>query len=105
MNNIKQTGKEIKKKLSFGDYDSASHQQAERPVIQQASQPASQHTSMQEQQQEERAAKIKVTYYLSEDDHNALTDIYIKRLQHRMKVDKSSLISEAIQLLYKKEIQ
>lgn len=49
--------------------------------------------------------KVKVTYYLTDEDNNALTDIYIKRLQSRQKTDKSALISEAIKLLYLRENQ
>ncbi len=47
--------------------------------------------------------KIKVTHYLSEEDNDRLTSMYIKRLQEKKKVDKSALISQAIQLLFKKE--
>ena len=47
--------------------------------------------------------KIKVTHYLSEEDNDRLTNMYIKRLQEKKKVDKSALISQAIQLLFKKE--
>jgi hypothetical protein len=54
--------------------------------------------------QEQHGAKIKVTYYLSEDDYSALTHVYIKRLQDRKKTDRSALIGEAIRLLYEKEM-
>lgn len=49
--------------------------------------------------------KVKVTHYLSEDEEQMLTDIYIKRLQMKKKTDKSALIAEAINLLFKKEMK
>jgi len=49
--------------------------------------------------------KIKATYYLSQEDNQALIDIYIKRLQSKNKTDKSALIAEAINLLYQKEMK
>jgi hypothetical protein len=47
--------------------------------------------------------KIKATYYLTAQEHQALMEIYIQRLQGNKKTDKSALIGEAIQLLYEKE--
>lgn len=47
--------------------------------------------------------KVKVTHYLTPQDHKALMRIYIKRLQNDIKVDKSALITEALHLLCEKE--
>src|SRR5437868_13375153 len=53
--------------------------------------------------QDSRAAtKVKVTYYLTKEDNQRLTNIYIKNLQLGKKIDKSALIAAAIQLLAKK---
>ena len=50
-------------------------------------------------------SKVKATFYLSENDNQLLIDMFIKRLQVKNKTDKSALISEAIQLLYKREMK
>ena len=103
MSNISKAEKKLKKKLSFDDYVH-SEQQAPcgqtniQDAIEQC-QPAATPRNV-----EDSAAKIKVTYYLSEEDHGALTDVYIKRLKSKQKTDRSALVSEAIRLLYKKEI-
>lgn len=146
MSNINHLSREIKKKLSFGDYQASAAPQPVQPVqtvqvtqpIQpvqpmqvqavqtvqpmqsnhavhaipiQAQQPGPDRIQDQkinmvrpaEKEIEKREKKIKVTYYLSDEDNNVLTDIYISRLQNKNKTDKSALIAEAIKLLYKKE--
>lgn len=107
MSNISKAEKNLKKKLSLDDYMQSEQQQAprgqthileaiiEHPVMPKGVQTAEQLVS----------AKIKATYYLSEEDHGALTDVYIKRLQNKQKTDRSALVSEAIRLLYKKEME
>lgn len=63
---------------------------------------ASQHAS---NKSEINSSKIKATYYLTAQDYQALTQVYINRLQSNTKTDKSSLIGEAIKLLYQNELQ
>ena len=126
MSNISQASKELKKKLSFKDYDAPAEQQEAKPVSQpiveqmpasqptildskpvsqtaSASKPLKQYTGKEEAL--EGAKKIKVTFYLSEEDNQLLMDIFIKRLQQRNKTDKSALISEALHLFYKREMK
>ena len=126
MSNISQASKELKKKLSFKDYDAPAEQQEAKPASQpivehvpvsqpavldtkpvsqsaSASKPLKQHADKKEAH--ENAKKIKVTFYLTEDDNQLLTDIFIKRLQQRNKTDKSALISEALHLFYKREMK
>ncbi|MBA3954365.1 hypothetical protein H0X48_03555 [Candidatus Dependentiae bacterium] len=101
MSSILEISKDIKKKLSFNDYNQPASQQGDMPVT--ARQQASK--SLEVKAVEEKASsKIKATYYLSEEDNRALTALYINRLQNNIKTDKSSLICEAIRLLYQKEL-
>lgn len=98
MSNISQAEKNLKKKLSLNDYnqpDGAS-EQAQNSVQTDVG-PSKSPEIVQ--------SKIKATYYLSQDDHAALTQVYIKRLQDRQKTDRSALVSEAIRLLYKQEME
>jgi hypothetical protein len=55
--------------------------------------------------QQQAGSKIKATFYLSDEDHQALTSVFIKRLQERKKTDRSALIAEAINMLYKREMR
>lgn len=55
--------------------------------------------------QKELTKKSRFTVYMTEDDEKALNEVFIKRLRNRQKTDKSSLLCEAIHLLYKKEIE
>jgi hypothetical protein len=107
MSNISKTEKNLKKKLSLDDYVNHEEQQAPRGQvhIQDAIDQCPGSVVEKNCEQLLQAQKIKVTYYLSEDDHSALTNVYIKRLQNRQKTDRSALVSEAIRLLYKKEIE
>lgn len=99
---------------------STAYQHADKPVEPfinmpaecHASMPATQHSNKLTHQQDDLMAgqlndkpvkKIKVTHYLSEEDNDRLTSMYIKHLQEKRKIDKSALISQAIQLLFKKE--
>ncbi len=121
MSNILRTSQDLKKKLSFNDYNSTSPQNIEAPQLKEVDQNikrgkgtsklelknsiASKSELAQETQaQVDSLPKIKATYYLSENDYHALIEVYIKRLQNRHRVDKSALISEAIRLLHKNEI-
>ena len=55
---------------------------------------------------EESAApkKTKTTLYMSQEDEQLLDEVFIKRLRNRNKTDRSTLICEAIRLLYEKEL-
>lgn len=112
MNNISKAEKNLKKKLSLDDYAPAEQvkqtaQQAPQgqTYIPDAVLEESGMNDLLAQAGQSSQAKIKVTYYLSEDDHGALTNVYIKRLQNKQKTDRSALVSEAIRLLYKKEME
>lgn len=48
--------------------------------------------------------KAKTTIYMSEEDENMLTEIFIKRLRDKKKTDKSALLCEGIRLLYQLEM-
>lgn len=98
MSNIEQTQKNLKKKLSFNDYQQVNTQTA--PV-----QAVDIKQNSQTQCSELMNKKIKVTYYLSEEDHDALTELYIDRLAKKQKTDRSALVAQAIRLLYEKEIE
>lgn len=47
--------------------------------------------------------KKKVTYYLTEKENKKFEEIYARRLTSGNKTDRSSLICEAIRLLYRNE--
>jgi hypothetical protein len=53
--------------------------------------------------QQDRPMK-KVTYYLTEEMHKAFEDVYARRIIEGRKTDKSTLISEAVELLHKSEL-
>lgn len=90
MSKILRNNDDIKKKLSFDDYGMPAQQQTSETVKQQAVLPA---------------LKTKVTFYLSDEENDMLMDVYVKRIQEKNKTDKSSLIGEAIKLLFKKEMK
>lgn len=98
MSNIEQTQKNLKKKLSFNDYQQANVQST--PV-----QDVDNQLNCGSQCSEPMSKKIKVTYYLSEEDHDALTELYIDRLTKKQKTDRSALVAQAIRLLYEQEMQ
>ena len=108
MNNISKAQKNLKKKLSLDDYMQVEEQQQSTQnnvQIKEAHSGASNVPDVEKKSEQVTAsAKIKATYYLTEDDHSALTHVYIKRLQNKQKTDRSALISEAIRLLYTKEM-
>jgi len=60
-----------------------------KPVKQQTGKPASQQASK----------MVKATFYLTNEANIALEKIKLKRLENGEKIDKSSLIVEAVQLL------
>jgi len=121
MSNMNKAASKLKGKLSFDDYGKPSKQQAVKPANKQGvktakrhagktagrheSKPASQHNSKLVKQQDGMLVKPnKGTFYLSDDAQNLLTQVYIKHLKAGEKVDKSTLICRAIELLYKKEL-
>jgi hypothetical protein len=108
MSNISKAEKNLKKKLSLDDYMLAEEQEygqgSETDLQAAAIEKTCKSVAVKKDEQHLGSQKIKATYYLSEDDHSALTNVYIRRLQNKQKTDRSALISEAIRLLYKKEI-
>lgn len=110
MSNIIKAQKNLKKKLSLDDYVQSEVQERSSCEISLMQDELPSQTIKHEYEVEKKAdqvvasSKIKATYYLTEDDHSALTHVYIKRLQNKQKTDRSALISEAIRLLYKKEL-
>ena len=104
MDNISKAQKNLKKKLSLDDYVQGQERglYVREQVLVQSDKSDSDASSKAEQTI--GSSKIKATYYLTEDDHSALTHVYIKRLQNKQKTDRSALISEAIRLLYKNEM-
>lgn len=126
MSNISQASKELKKKLSFKDYNAPAEQHeavhASQQVLDQVpvgqlnvlddkavsqyvgdSKPLKQYNKSKKEY--ENTKKIKATFYLSEEDNQLLTDMFIKRLQEKNKTDKSALMVEALRLLYKREMK
>lgn len=126
MSNISQASKELKKKLSFKDYNAPVEQpeavQASQQIVEQVpagqlnvlgdkmvsqqaddSKPVKQYNK--NKKEYENSKKIKATFYLSEEDNQLLTDMFIKRLQEKNKTDKSALMVEALRLLYKREMK
>lgn len=108
MSNISKAQKNLKKKLSLDDYMQIEEQeQGANGQVQVAETTTDKNSTFGAEKKAEQttaSSKIKATYYLTEDDHSALTHVYIKRLQNKQKTDRSALISEAIRLLYKKEM-
>ena len=108
MDNISKAQKNLKKKLSLDDYvqleEQGCHLNGQIQVHEEITGQSSKSSAEKKTEQVVGGSKIKATYYLTEDDHSALTHVYIKRLQNKQKTDRSALISEAIRLLYKKEM-
>lgn len=107
MSNISKAERNLKKKLSLDDYIQIEEQQAPQGQTYISDVVVEKPAGLSSQKNFEQSAnqKIKATYYLSEDDHSALTNVYIRRLQNKQKTDRSALISEAIRMLYKKEME
>jgi hypothetical protein len=109
VSNISKAEKNLKKKLSLDDYVQSEQRQEPQGQTHFTDVVVEQHsviTPVVSQKVEPSVCqKIKATYYLSEEDHGALTDVYIKRLQNKQKTDRSALVSEAIRLLYRKEME
>lgn len=53
---------------------------------------------------QELKKKSKTTIYISEEVEKLLDEVFIKRLRERNRTDRSTLISEAIRLLFENEI-
>lgn len=70
------------------------------PASQQDSTPAGQLTSKTGSQQDSTPVLMKGTYYITPDHDMKLERIRLSRKQHGVKVDKSALIREAIDLLH-----
>lgn len=105
MDDLNKVSNNMKKKLTLRDYPSHNSELSVETKTEEHGQHASMTASQQESVQpayKADNAKIKVTYYLTPEDNQRLTDIYIKTLQLGKKVDKSSLIAAAIRLLAKK---
>jgi len=49
--------------------------------------------------------KLKSSYYLNKKTEEKIMEIYINRLQHGERPRKSSIVDEAIALLYEKEFK
>ena len=79
--------------LKKQDPDISPSQLTSKPVDQQASKPAQQHDSTPVSQ------LVKATFYLSPDHVMRLEQVRLVRLQKGEKVDKSTLVREAIDLL------
>ncbi len=47
--------------------------------------------------------KAKTTVYMTEEE-TLLNELFIKRLSHRKKIDKSALLCEGIKLLFENEV-
>lgn len=47
--------------------------------------------------------KTRSTVYFSESEYRMLNEIYTRRLLSKQKIDKSTLVCEAIRLLYERE--
>lgn len=108
MGRINKTGDDIQKKLSLSDYKKdigcmapgeeckgtlgALNQMETLPI------PDSK-TARQ------LASKKKVTFYLDKDTETKLNEVYSRKLMKDEKVDKSSLITKAINLLWNEEKQ
>jgi hypothetical protein len=82
MNRIKKTGESIQKKLA--KVDEAVSQQDSKPVKQLAS-------------------KKKMTFYIPAESESKLNEVYAKALMRNQKIDKSALITKAIELLWKED--
>lgn len=97
MSNIEQAQKNLKKKLSFSDYNDVQVEAESTPCVEHQQSCGPQAVA------DRVGKKIKVTYYLSEEDHDALTEMYISRMQQKQKTDRSALVAQAIRLLYEQE--
>ncbi len=101
MSNISKTAKGLKKKLSFEDYERPIHKETEEPTHAQTIPDVS---SVAILQSKKPIKKHKATFYLDALAYEELTEVFIKYLQLRQKIDKSALVSHAIALLYKQEM-
>lgn len=108
MSKIQETTNKMKKKMSFNDYQKPELQQlAGKDAIQQTSIPASHNAVIHEDLNDviaDENPKNKVTFYLDEDTQDKLEEIIYQRKRQRRKTTKSALVCEALNMLYKKEI-
>jgi hypothetical protein len=108
MSKIQETTNKMKKKMSFNDYEKPDLQPlAGKDAIQQTNIPASHNAVMQEESNSviaDENPKNKVTFYLDEDTQDKLEEIIYQRKRQRRKQTKSALVCEAINMLYKQEV-
>lgn len=80
-------------------------QHAGKTTYQYANKPVNQHDSkLASNDADIPAKKSKVTFYLDETTNKLLLELYIKHLQAHQKIDKSTLICQAIELLHKNKV-
>jgi len=106
MGRINKTGDDIQKKLSLSDYkkDIGCMAPGEESVLgamnKMESIPIPDSKTVRQ-----LASKKKVTFYLDKDAETKLNEVYSRKLMKDEKVDKSSLITKAINLLWNEEKQ
>ena len=99
MGRIKDTQEQIKKKLSLGDYKTDMGCAITGEEIK-SSMTVSQHDSLPVSQ---LTSKKKMTFYLDKESDMKLNEMFSRKLMKNEKVDKSTLISKAIDLLWKED--
>jgi len=101
MGRIKDKGEEIKKKLELKDYNNDfGCTPKDQEILVKERVAIVNPVSIPVRQQ---AVKKKVTFYLDNDTESKLNEVFSRRLMKNEKVDKSSLISKAINLLWKED--
>lgn len=86
MSKINKTADAILEKMSFEDYKKPSPRAAASEL-------------------RRNVKKNKLTLYLTDEEETKFNEIYISRLKNGKKSDRSQLFAEAVELLYKQEIQ
>lgn len=89
MKGIKDVGKKLKNKLSLDDYKISSEEEK---------------TQNAKTLKTQNVKKFRTTIYLPEEENHMLNEIYSRRLLANKKKDRSSLMCEALKLLYEKEM-
>lgn len=100
MSGIQDAKQKIKKKMTLGDYEKSETRQNKAKEI---PLPKDKKTPTVTQKQELEAKKIRSTIYFSETDNELINEIYIQRMREGRKVNRSDIISEAIQYFFQKE--
>lgn len=99
MGRIKDTQNDIQRKLSLGDYKKDMGCVPTGEEIK-CSFKAAQYDSMPVSQQ---AGKKKMTFYLDKESEMKLNEVYSRKIMKDEKVDKSALVSKAIDMLWKED--